>query len=99
MCLWSLSTTVWSAMVVLELSESVLCGRDDVVCCEVVHDLGIDEGVEHFRNDGEEGDRAVEFGEGSVFLFEEFYYFGYFEGVWIIVFVDALVVESGQDRC
>lgn len=66
---------------------------------EVFHDLVIEEGVEEFGDDGKERDGAVVFGEGFVFLFVEFDYFGEFEGVWVFLFLDCLVEEFGEDWC
>ena len=42
---------VWTASVV---AEGALRWGDDVVGDEVVHDLGVDDGVEDFCNDWEE---------------------------------------------
>ena len=80
-------------------SEGILGGGDDIMFREVSHELGVDEGVEEFGDDGKERDGTIEFWEGSVCLFEKFYDFGDLEGVWVVVFVDCLIEESGEDGC
>ena len=53
-------------------SECVLCGGDDVVVCEVLHDLVVEEGVKDLCCDGEEGYWAVVSWVCGVFGFVEF---------------------------
>lgn len=65
------------------------------MCGEVCHELVVDEGIKQLGDDGEEGDWSVEFGELSVFLFEELNDFCGFECIWVAVFVYGLVEESG----
>ena len=60
---------VCSASVVLEFGRNAYwVGEDVVVFGEVFHELVVDEGVDGFGDDGEQGDRAVVGWVGSVFL-------------------------------
>ena len=61
------------------------------------HELIVEEGVEDFGYDGEEGDWSVVGWEGFVFCFVDFNGFCDFESVRVLVFVDRPVVESSED--
>ena len=50
-------------------SESVLCRGDEFVFEEEVHDLCVEEAVEDFCDDREEGDRSVVGWDRFVFCF------------------------------
>jgi len=57
--------------------------------------LVVDEGVEEFGDDGEEGDGAVVLGVGFVFLLVELDDLCDLQWVWVVVFVDGFAGECG----
>ena len=67
--------------------------------CQVLHELVVDEGVEEFGDDGEEGDGAVVLGVGFVFLLVELDDLCDLQWVWVVVFVDGFVGGCGSDWC
>lgn len=73
-------------------AERVLGGGEDLVLEQVVHELVVDEGVEDFRNDGEEGDGSVVCRERFVFCFVHLNDLRYLKGIRVLVLVNGLVV-------
>ena len=60
----------------------------------MVHKLVVDDSIEQFRDDGEEGNGAVVFGLRPVAFLEELDHLCDFEWVRVSVFINGLVEES-----
>ena len=63
----------------------------------MLHELIVDNGVEEFGNDGEEGYGAKIYGQCCVSTFVQFDEFGVLECVRVLCFFDRLVEERGED--
>ena len=90
----------WRARVVLEfgLNAYKLGGGNDVVGGEVGHELVVEEGVEDFGVDWEEGDGAVVDRERLVLCFVHFDGFRVHR-IGVLGLVDGVVKEDGEEGC
>ena len=61
------------------------------------HELGVDEGVEDFGDDWEDGDRAVVFWQSLVFFLVDGGDAGEFEFAWVNGLVSGVVECCGDD--
>ena len=65
---------------------------------EVCHELLVDDGVKDFRDDWKKRDWAEVLWTGGVGGLVYLDDLGDFDGVWVLVFVDGFVEESGEVR-